>query len=150
MTQPGGPPTALEERGAELGIRFSRGRTWTSNSRRALEAAEWAASQDTRDVFHKALFEAYFTRLEDINDLEVLARVAEESGMDAQALREALAEGAYTKMIDDGIAMAYRVGITAVPTFVIDQRYAVVGAQDQLVFRDLLRRLGKVPLTGGA
>jgi predicted DsbA family dithiol-disulfide isomerase len=143
MTQPGDPPTHMELRAESLGIRFSRGRTWTSNSHLGLEAAEFVTEEhpELAHGFHKRMFKAYFDELADIGEVEALVRFGNEAGVPADALRASLEEGRYRQQVDDGIAWAREVGVTAVPTFVINERYAVVGAQPMEVFEETFKRL---------
>lgn len=143
MTKPGDPPTYLEERGSSLGITFTRGRTWTSNSLLALEAAEYLEDHPLRDAFHRAMFRAYFTDLADIGEIDTVAAVAESVGIEGAPLREALVTRSMQNSVANALALARRLGVTAVPTFVLDEQYAIVGAQDYEVFSDVLVRLGK-------
>jgi predicted DsbA family dithiol-disulfide isomerase len=147
QTAPDDPPTRIEAMGAELGLHFSRGRTWTSNSHLALEAAEFAAELPEADAFHQAMFKAYFDDLEDIGTIDSIVRIGESAGLEATALRRALESGAYRQQVDDGIQWAREVGVTGVPTFIINDTWAVVGAQDYAVFESLLKKLGKQPKT---
>ena len=148
-SQPGDPPSPLEERGQSLGITFNRGRERTSYSIPALEAAEFAAEHGSGLSFHKAMFEAYFTGLKDISDIEFLVVVAESAGLDGAALRTALGDGTYRKQVLDGIDWSRSVGVTAVPTFVFDEQYGVVGAQDYAVLRNVMTELGHAPRDTG-
>jgi predicted DsbA family dithiol-disulfide isomerase len=145
MSKPGDPPSHLEQRGESLGIRFSRGRTWSSNSHLGLEAAEFAADRypGHADAFHKRMFKAYFDELADIGTVDAVAGLGAEAGLPGDELRTALEEGGYRQQVDDGIAWAREIGVTAVPTFIIDEKYAIVGAQPLEVFEDTFGRLGK-------
>jgi predicted DsbA family dithiol-disulfide isomerase len=51
-----------------------------------------------------------------------------------------LASDRYTAEVRDDERLAQDVGITAVPTFVVDRRVAVAGAQQPEVLRELLQR----------
>lgn len=146
MTRPGDPPTPIEQRAAELGITFARGRTWTSNSHLALEAAAFAAEQGDPAPFHRAMFKAYFEDLADIGQIDVVVRVGEEAGLPAAELRAGLASGHYRAEVDEGIRWAQELGVSAVPTFVIDGKYGIVGAQEGEVFENFLQtKLGRFP-----
>lgn len=147
MSTPDSPPSHLETRGEELGIRFTRGRTWSSNSHLALEASEFVAERPERDAFHKRLFKAYFDELEDIGNVDTLVRLGEEAGLPGAELRTALEEGAFRKLVDDGINWSRAVGVTAVPTFIFDERHGVVGAQP---FEDLDRMLQDIEAEAAA
>jgi predicted DsbA family dithiol-disulfide isomerase len=142
MTNPADPPSYMEERGESLGLHFTRGRTWTSNSLLAHEAAEFAADHGDGFAFHRALFKAYFEDLADIGKPETLLETARAAGLDESALRQALDAGTYTQQVQDGIQWAREIGVSGVPTFVFNERYGVVGAQEHNVFEDLLRRIG--------
>ncbi len=92
------------------------------------------------------MFKAYFEDLADIGDLEVVVRVGAEVGVPVAELREALRSGRYREEVDEGVRWAQQVGVTAVPTFVLDGRYGIVGAQEAPVFEDLLQtKLGRSP-----
>lgn len=152
MTQPGDPPSHLEQRGEELGIRFSRGRTWTSNSHISLQAAEYVAQlhPELVEPFHRRMFRAYFDELADIGTIDAVVVLAAEAGVPADEIRAALESGELRPVVDDGIAWAREAGVSAVPTFIIDEQYAVVGAQPAEVFERVFAQLGKAPRDGAA
>ncbi len=139
------PKSALEERGDSLGIEFRRGRAFTPNSHLSLQAAEFAREHGTREQqheLHKALFKGHFTTFDNLGELDVLVRIGDEVGLDSTALREALDAGTYVKQVDEGIAWSRSVGVTGIPTFILNDQYAVVGAQDYAVFERVMEELG--------
>ncbi len=142
MTNPGDPPTDMEKRGQGLGITFSRGRTFTSNPHLAHEAAEYAAEHGFEPAFHHAMFKSYFTDLADIGKIENVLAVGAAVGIDPAALRTVLEDGTYRQQVDDGLDWSHEAGVTAVPTFIFDGQYGIVGAQDYDVFEKVLTRLG--------
>lgn len=142
MTKPGDPPTEMEQRAKSLGLTFSRGRTFTSNPHLAHEAAEYAAEHGFEPAFHRAMFKSYFTDLADIGKLQYIVEVGASVGMDATDLRSVLEAGTYRQEVDDGIEWSREIGVTAVPTFVLDEQYSIVGAQDYTVFEKVMTRLG--------
>lgn len=145
ITPPEAPPTPIETRGRGLGITFNRGRTHTSNSYLALQAAEFAADNGDAWRFHRAMFKAYFEDLLDIGRVDVIVAVGAEAGLDAGDLRTALEDGRYRDIVDEGIAMSRKIGVTAIPTFVFDGRLGMVGAQELPAFREMLRQVGRSP-----
>ncbi len=86
----------------------------------------------------EALFEAHFVRGADIGDVAELARVAARAGIDRDAALEFLESGRERDRIlaEDGLAR--RLGINGVPSFVINRRYAVSGAQAPEVIAKVL------------
>jgi predicted DsbA family dithiol-disulfide isomerase len=92
------------------------------------------------------MFKAYFEDLEDIGNLDTVIRVGVEAGLPEAELREALTSGHYRDEVDEGIAWAQQVGVTAVPTFVLGEQFGIVGAQELPVFENvLLTKFGRSP-----
>jgi predicted DsbA family dithiol-disulfide isomerase len=142
---PEAPPTPIELRGERLGIKYTRGRATTSYSHLALEAAVFAFEHGDGWAFHKRVFKAYFEELLDISDEEVLVRLAGETSLPADALRNALADGRYRGEVDEGIAWSRSIGVTAIPTFVFNERLGMVGAQELDAMREVMHRVGNKP-----
>ncbi len=145
---PEAPPTPQEQRGEALGIKFTRGRQISSYSHLALEAGEFAFQHSTHEqgwAYHKRLFKAYFEELADLADIDVLVRLADEYSLDGKSLREALNDRSLEAEVDEGIAWSRQIGVTAIPTFVFNQRTGMVGAQDLPAFREMMERVGNPP-----
>jgi predicted DsbA family dithiol-disulfide isomerase len=145
ITRPEDPPTRIEQRGETLGLKFSRGRTKTCNSHIALEAAEFAGEYGDQWSFHKRMFKAYFEDLEDISDIETVVRIGAEAGLPAESLRKVLLERVYRDRVDEGLDWSRSIGVTAVPTFVFNEQYGMVGAQELPSFRLMMNKIGQAP-----
>ena len=136
----------MEQRGEALGIKFTRGRETSSYSHLALEAAEFGFQYSSDPWgFHRRLFKAYFEDLENLGDIDTIVRIADEFGVDGKSLREALVDRRYEKEVDEGIAWSRQIGVTAIPTFVFNQRMGMVGAQELPAFREMMARVGNPP-----
>jgi predicted DsbA family dithiol-disulfide isomerase len=118
-----------------------------ANSHKAFELAEFAREQGAPDPIHRALFYAYFTEGRNIGDLDVLVDVAGRVGLVPDAARDALIEGRYVSEVDERIGWARDLGISSTPTFVFDERYAVVGAQEYPAFEQVMDRLGHAKIS---
>ncbi len=139
------PKSALELRGEASGIEFRRGRSFTPNSHLALEFAEYAQEQGLlTDALHRALFKAHFTDFDNLGDLDTLIRIGADHGLDTDDLRDSLTTGRYRDQVDAGIEWARTVGVTGVPTFIFNEKYAVVGAQEYPVFQQVMERLAEM------
>ncbi len=128
----------LRSMGAQFGITFAD-RPFLSNSRFALQAAEFAREQGRFTEFHPALFSAYFSQGLDIGDLDVLSVIAGNAGLDAVAMKNALQSGKYLSTLAQSQEDAARLGVTGVPTFFIQDKKTIVGAQPLDIFRKTLR-----------
>lgn len=126
---------------AEAGLPMGD-RDWVSNSRPALEAAEYARDQGQFAPFHRAVFNAYFAEGRDIGKHDVLREIAAEVGLDADGMTDALNEGRYTDRVEDDLETSRQIGITGVPAFIIGNR-AIVGAQPYEVFEHVMGLLGR-------
>ncbi len=87
------------------------------------------------------LLKAYFTDGLDIGDPDVLAGCAADVGMPADRVRAFLDSDDGLAEVRAELAFAAEAEITAVPTFVIDGRWSVPGAQDPETFVNVIRRL---------
>jgi predicted DsbA family dithiol-disulfide isomerase len=117
----------LEQTARGLGLPFGE-RRMSFNSRRAQEAAKWAESQGKADVFHNAVFRAYFVDGKNLHEIETLAAAAESVGLKAGDLREVLRSKAFKSAVDQDWLHSHHLGITAVPTFRLNGD-TLVGAQ---------------------
>ena len=90
----------------------------------------------------EALFDAYFSKGEDIGDLDVLVGCAESVGMDGRAVRQYLESDAQATQVHTQDAMARQMGIQGVPFFVFERKYAVSGAHPPATFVEVLDSLG--------
>ncbi len=142
VTPADAPPTPVETRGDKLGLRFNRGRTLSSNSRLSLEAVEFAMEYGDPWAFSRRMFKAYFEELEDIGTLAEVVRIGAEAGLPADTLRAALEEGRYRGRVDEGITWSRKIGVTAIPTFLFNERLALVGAHELDAFRQIMDEIG--------
>ncbi len=148
--QPSGRPSEarsyMEQRAEAAGVRFTPGRTHRSSSVLALQAAEFAADHgEGARAFHRRVFEAYFEELADIGEVDTLVRLGEETGLPGEGLRQALADGVYRERVEEAVEGARLAGVRSVPTFIFDEEYAIVGAQEYETFQAVMKELGREP-----
>ena len=120
----------------ELGLPFGE-RKMTYNSRRAQELAKWAESKGVGEEFHRAVFRAYYVDTKNIGKVDELLRLAASVGLPQEEAREVLEQRPYREAVDADWSRCYDLGITAIPTFVIDREW-IVGLQPYEVFEQLL------------
>ena len=139
------PKSALELRGEASGIVFRRGRRFTPNTHRALELQEYAYANGLEgpaiDSLHRELFKAHFDDHADISDVDVLTDIAGRHDLKHDDVRDALVTGRFADEVDAGIEWSRAIGVTGIPTFIFNQKYAIVGAQEYPAFQRVLQRL---------
>jgi predicted DsbA family dithiol-disulfide isomerase len=141
----------LVELGRDAGIAFAFDRIERSpNTLDAHRLIRWAGGSDeaAQGRIVRRLFKAYFEEGRDIGSHEVLTELAGEAGMDAALVETLLATDADRDAVRGEIETASRMGVTGVPCFLLDGRYAVVGAQDTAVLADAVRRVAQAKASG--
>lgn len=129
---------------ARDGLTFAMDRALRANTRpahRLLLAAGEAADPSTQRVLYDLLFAGYFSEGADIGNRETLRDYAVRAGIDDATITAALDGDHYDGMLVERLERAAALGITAVPTFVIDDRWSIPGAQDVEFFERTLVRL---------
>jgi len=99
-----------------------------------------AREHGLQDAMKERLLRAYFTEGELVGDHETLVRIAVEIGLGEQEVREMLSSERYVTDVRDDERTASELGISAVPTFVVDRRLGASGAQPPEALLDLLRQ----------
>ncbi len=128
--------------GLEEGIPFAFEKMQrTPNTVRAHRLIRYATRAGTPDALVERLFVAYFVETRDVGDIDVLAAVAGEVGLDAQAVRAYLLSDEDDALIREEDAFARRMGIHGVPCFVIDRKFMVSGAQPPEIISQVLQRV---------
>ncbi len=120
----------LLEHAVKAGVTFNLDRiTRTPNSLDAHRLIHWAGVEGRQTPMVSALFRAYWTESRDIGDHGVLADIAGETGLDRAVIARLLAGDSDSAEIAARDAHSRSRGVSGVPTFIIDDRYAVQGAQ---------------------
>ena len=111
------------------------------NTRIAHEPTEYAGQKAKGNEFHQAVFDRYYGRGEDISRWEVLQQAAKDVGLDADEMREQVEQGKFTALVSEQVRQAAELGIDGVPTYILNDRYAIVGAQPYEVFEQAIQQL---------
>ena len=113
------------------------------NTRLAHEATEHARVNGKGNEFHKVVFRKVYAEGQDPSQWDVLRAAAEEVGLDPDELQREVENEKYMATVVDQVRWAYQIGVTGVPTYVIDNRYGIVGAQPYEVFKGALEQIAK-------
>lgn len=122
---------AIREYSDALGITFNFDRIEISpNTLDSHRLIRWAGTAGCQSEMVDILFRRYFTDAEDIGRRDVLIDAAAEAGMDTDIVNDLLEQGADRELIQREDAMARQMGIQGVPSFVINSKWVMVGAQE--------------------
>lgn len=122
----------LEGFGREVGIRYEFDAIKVApNTMDAHRLIRWAAQAGPgiQDKVVDRLFKLYFTEGADIGNHAVLIKAGADSGMDTAIIEALLPTDAEEAGVIGEIATSKQLGITGVPCFIFNQKYAVSGAQ---------------------
>jgi predicted DsbA family dithiol-disulfide isomerase len=122
-------PVVEKAKAAGLDINFEAIKR-TPNTLDAHRLIHWAGIEDRQMAMAVALFKAYFEEGRDIGDRDVLADLADGLEMDAALVRRLLDSDADEAEILERDKQFREMGITSVPTFIVNGEHAVPGAQD--------------------
>jgi predicted DsbA family dithiol-disulfide isomerase len=124
----------------ELGLPLGE-RKKTYNSRLAQELAKWAESEQKGGPFHEAVFRAYFVDGINIGRVDELVVLAKSVGLPGEKARSVLQLRTLREAVDSDWERSRALGITGVPTFVIDHQ-ATVGFQAYKDLEEFLKHCG--------
>lgn len=125
---------------AEAGLTYHLDRAIVANSFNAHRLSHLAKVNNRGDQMEEHLFRAYFTEGKNIDDPETLRQLGIGAGLDSVDIDMLLQSDAYAGDVKHDIAEAQYLGIQGVPFFVMDNKYAISGAQAVPVFTQTLNK----------
>ncbi|MFY0483297.1 DsbA family oxidoreductase [Flavobacterium sp. PLA-1-15] len=136
----------------QAGLDFNLEQSVIVNSFNAHRLIQFAKSKNLGNEAEEKLFKTYFTDGKDIANLETLTEIGKEIGLDPNEISEAFTNDQYAENVHQDIDEAQAIGVTGVPFFVFDRKYAVSGAQPSHTFLQALEKsygefLQKSPIT---
>ena len=130
--------------GEELGVPYNfEAITRTPNTLDAHRLIRWSHTVERQNEMVERLIMAYWSEGKDVGDRDLLAHCAGEAGINAQQIRELLDTEQDVEETKAEIQHATNIGVTGVPTFILAQSYALVGAQSPAVLVDAISRVAK-------
>jgi predicted DsbA family dithiol-disulfide isomerase len=133
----------ITQMGLDLGFEFN----FTDDQRilntfKAHQLLYWAGeSSDLQTKLKMALLSAYFTQGRDVSSYDVLLQIVGEVGLDADFAGELLSDQVYAGDVRALQQQWGQLGVTAVPTFIIDEKFIISGGQPPEVFVQSLRKM---------
>jgi len=124
----------------EVGLEYNFDKAVVANSFDAHRFIQFAKTKGKGDAAEERLFKAYFTEGKNTADHAVLVQLGTDIGLDAAEVKGMLNSTAYSNEVQTDIAEAQQIGVTGVPFFVVDRKYAVSGAQQPETFLNTLHK----------
>jgi predicted DsbA family dithiol-disulfide isomerase len=131
----------MEQRAAQAGLTFRMGDLRSGNTRDAHRLLQRAGARGSGAELAERLHRAYFTDQASIFDHASLAGFAADVGLDRDEALAVLAGDQYAQAVEADEQVAYSLGVTGVPFFVIDRRYGISGAQPAGTITQVLERV---------
>ena len=122
------------------GLDFHFEKAILANSHHAHRLLHLAKKYNLGNELKEQLLKAYLTDGKDVNNLETLSALAQQVGLEKTEVKEVLYSTAYSEEVQKDIMMAQQIGVQGVPFFVLDNKYAISGAQPEEVFLDALEK----------
>lgn len=119
----------VAEKGRAAGLTFRHDlMNWTPNTIDCHRLIWFAGENGAQDAVVEGLFQAYFSEGRNIGDWKIMRDIAEAAGLDRAEVEHMLASGLGGEKVAAELARARQLGISGVPTFVIDGEPIVSGA----------------------
>lgn len=128
----------LKQMGEAAGITFNQDRTIAAETFTAHKLLHLAKEYHKADAMEEALFEAHFVNGKNISDVDFLVSLAVQIGLDKEKACKALSDDKYSYEVRQDIMEAKNLSISGVPYYILDNKYAVSGAQPAEVFEKAL------------
>lgn len=104
------------------------------------------APEENKKSLVDALFRAYFEEGKDVGHIEVLLDTAEQIGMNREQTAAQLNAKAGLEQVEADQEFAGQAGVTGVPFFIINRKYALSGAQPTATFLQVLQQISEEKL----
>ncbi len=113
----------------------------TQNTFNCHRLLHWAKDSGQQTALKLALFEAYFTDRTNVNDPDVLLQAVEKAGLDRDSAAAVLASDRFEQAVRSEEGHYQQMGVSSVPTFIVNGKYAITGGQPAEVFVQALRQI---------
>ncbi len=128
------------ETAKKVGLTYDFEKSIVANSFDAHKLIQCAKAYGLGDAAEESLFKAYFSEGKDMSDHSTLISIGKEIGLEESEIISALSSEDFSQKVNADIKEANEIGVTGVPFFVFDRKYAVSGAQPKESFLNALQQ----------
>lgn len=125
---------------ADVGLRFVFESQYNANTFDAHRLLHLAQEKGIASAYVSTVFAAYFTDNIYIADQAELIKLAVQAGLSEEDVQTVLSSDRYAAEVRADEQQASNLGISGVPFFVLNNKYAISGAQPQSVFLNALEQ----------
>jgi predicted DsbA family dithiol-disulfide isomerase len=133
----------MTENAKNSGLDFHFEKAILANSLNAHRLLHLAKKHNLSNEIKELLFKAYLTEGKNVNDWNTLQEIGQEAGLNIDEIKQLIETDTFTKEVRADQQEAQGLGVTGVPFFVFDNKYAVSGAQPTDVFLKTLQKAWK-------
>ncbi|GEN65866.1 DsbA family oxidoreductase [Chryseobacterium rhizosphaerae] len=133
----------VAQMGKGAGIDFNFEKALITNTFSAHKLLHLAKKYNKSNEMEEALFIAHFIDGKNVGDTEVLVSLAESLDLDKEEARQAVTTDQWDNEVNQDILEARNNGVSGVPFFVLNGKYAVSGAQPVEAFEEALQQTYK-------
>ncbi len=130
----------VTEMAKKVGLDYHLEKSVVVNSQKAHQLIQFAKSKKLGNEAEERLFKAFFTEGKNIADTETLVQLGKDFGLDESEIKANLENEKFKYEIAQDIQEAQKIGVTGVPFFVFDRKYAISGAQPTEAFLETLTK----------
>ncbi|KAB8139307.1 DsbA family oxidoreductase [Gracilibacillus oryzae] len=136
----------LGEQAKSVGLEFVFDTMKPTNTFNTHRLAKFAKSEGKEAQFVSEMLHQYFTLSADISDRDTLLTICEDLQLDAEKARQVLENtDLFAEEVRQDQEEAQNLGITGVPFFVFNGKYAISGAQPIETFMNALDKIAEEP-----
>lgn len=136
----------LTDAGDEVGFEFNfNDDTRMHNTFNLHQLLHLADQQGRMHELKQALFAAHFTHNRNISDINVLADIAAETGLDRNEALAVLEDQRFAQEVREAEKLWQQQGIQSVPAIIFNERHLVSGAQGVDNYLSILDQLANMP-----
>jgi protein disulfide-isomerase len=132
---------SVSQRAAEVGLHYDLDNTKVTNSFDAHRLTHLAKTHGLQDAAEERFFKAYFVEGKHVGRRASLIELGKEIGLLEADIIDVLDSDRFANEVTEDINLGSSFGLTGVPFFVFERKYAVAGAQPPDVFSQVLDRV---------
>ncbi|OEH92666.1 DsbA family oxidoreductase [Bacillus solimangrovi] len=131
----------VAQQAATVGLDFQFDKSIPTNTFDAHRVAKFAKAKGKDTELTERFMYAHFTEGKNIGNHDTITEIAEQAGLEGKEVRDVLSGSGYEQEVRTEEAQAQQIGVQGVPFFVINEKYAISGAQSTETFAGALNKV---------